>query len=117
MVSPQINMAKPNKQTIADCTWILLYLAWRNQVDSNMMHGIDHEDNTSALSTEVFLYANTANTLPNSREKLVYSLSFFIWQIIAAIFLSYLEHQQRQMQKLFRKFVLVTIRARKRAYK
>jgi hypothetical protein len=42
-----------------------LYLAFKNQVDNNMTHGIVHEDRTSADNTEVFLKANTASTLAN----------------------------------------------------
>lgn len=34
-----------------------------------MIQGIDHEDNTKADKTEVFLKANTANTLPCTSAK------------------------------------------------
>jgi hypothetical protein len=36
----------------------------RKKVESNMMHGIDHDESTRADNTDVFLNANTANTFP-----------------------------------------------------
>lgn len=56
--------ANPIKHTKVLCICTLLYLALRKKVESNMMHGIDHDESTRADNTDVFLNANTANTFP-----------------------------------------------------
>lgn len=62
-----------------------------------MMHGIDHDESTSADNTDVFLNANTASTLP--KVKHIYRDQLCSHDVVI-VFHVYLERLQMKSQRL-----------------